>query len=151
MATFQAACFGNKLLFVEIELRASGLQPVLAGARPSMKGLALVDTGATVSLIKSSAVDELGLISEGTAPLDGVTGQTEHRNTYDVTIVLLGNTDPNPPSTLGLVVDMLEDPRAGAVTFAGEEIALIGMDVLSKHQLTVDGGSRMFELRCLVH
>jgi len=148
MAIFRGACGPKQHLYVEIELRPADGQLAGPGARASVRGLAILDTGAQVSLISTFAIQDLGLISQADGRLIGVTGIAETRSAYDLVVDLIGNFSNDPPRLIGDCVEMLEDPRSHAATFGGMEIALLGMDVMAGHLLSLNGAGE-FVFECL--
>jgi predicted aspartyl protease len=100
--------------------------PVLAlragapGREPAFALMALVDTGADLSVVPRSVVDALALPQVGTTRIRGVTGVAESTNVHAATLEVAGT------SVLAEVVAW------------GDE-AIVGRDVLGRFMLELDG------------
>ena len=112
------------------KLREAGLpwpQPVIVRA--------LIDTGASGSVLDRSMIAQLGLISKGTTSIHTPsTGSAyETREIFDASVIL----GPDAPRPLVLTVAFIESDLASEGF-----LALIGWDVLEHCILTCDGPSR---------
>jgi len=110
--------------------------PVLAlrigvpGREPTLALVALVDTGADLSVMPRSVVAALGLPQVSTTRIQGVTGVAESTPVHAATLEVAGTT------------------ALGEVVAWGDE-AIVGRDVLSRFVLELDGPRATLTVRVL--
>ena len=97
-------------------------------------GLALIDTGATISAVDQSAIAHLGVSTVGLAGI-GTAGGPQQLNLYPIRIVLT-------PLGLGIDFSSVTGAPLGGTGF----IALLGRDVLARMILIYDGPNGEYTL-----
>ncbi|MEM9284233.1 MAG: hypothetical protein AAGA96_20640 [Verrucomicrobiota bacterium] len=124
----------------------SSLEPVPANTR----GMALIDTGASISVVYRQIITKLKLTPRGLCRVYGFSGSDpdniEHPN-YDISLAILDavHHDQKPRDE----VDRIEFPALQAVSppfTSSHHDMLIGMDVLSSMVLTVNWPDKWFDL-----
>lgn len=129
------------------ELYYARHQDIWPDAKPKEKEVsALIDTGASVSIIDTSLVDELELQSKGYCPVSGFDSRTENGDgpkrypNYEVGLSILDESSRDPIITI-------ETGQAVGHSLSNTRFdAIIGMDVLHHCKLHLDGPNENFEL-----
>lgn len=101
-------------------------------------------------MIHQAAADKLGLQSNYTEPIGGITGDVEYRKVYAVDFYLVGN-GPTPRACelargASAFEDILDRPSVEVCGRPLEPLALIGMDILRHCQFYIDGLDQRFVL-----
>ena len=111
---------------------------------PSVTGLALVDTGASVSAVDLRVVQSLGLLQMGYAVVRTPNGEAR----YDRYPARFGFPGTDLPEWE--FVDAVGCPLSGARVYgvSGEVIALLGRDILRRFVLVYNGTLGHFSLSC---
>jgi hypothetical protein len=107
---------------------------------------ALIDTGASVSIIDSSIVEQLRLRSYGYCPIsgfdsrDGADGKVRQYPNYEAGLVLMDSCGTSPLLTIktGQIV--------GHQVAAARFLAILGMDVLKHCHFHLDGPGNCFDI-----
>jgi predicted aspartyl protease len=98
------------------------------GSEPMLGLIALVDTGADLSIVPRSVVDALALPQVATTRIHGVTGVAESTNVHAATLEVAGM-------------------RVLAEVVAWGDEAIIGRDVLGRFVLELDGPRETLVIR----
>ena len=113
---------------------------------------ALVDTGATVTMITSSVAREMGLQPRGKMPMHGISG-IQHHNAFLFHVGFAGDpvplsevqvVDPDPDKTWYKVHLCTKLVMGGELPDNGSFDVLLGMDIISTGTLVVEGARRIF-------
>lgn len=105
-------------------------------------GYALLDTGADISAISAHAAHSLGLMTRVSKPVSGLTGEAD-LPLYQIRIDFSGSIDADV--CLGATVDMVGSPfRDDADMLGKRTVALVGLDLLSRCILYLDGPGQQF-------
>jgi predicted aspartyl protease len=122
---------------VQIEVPAALAQKLTASNLPipaPVKGMALIDTGATMTAVDAAAVSALGVNPIGVVPVGTAGGPTSHP-VYPIKLQLQG---------IGLVLNF--GRVTGAPLSGMGLVALLGRDVLTRMILIYDGPSSEYTL-----
>lgn len=110
--------------------------------------LALIDTGASITVVSPRVIHHLRAVDRGVCHVTGVGAVDENGDAkvvqclnYDLSLTILGTIqDPAPLKTLG---DIQALAAPGSM---GDQEVLIGLDVLSGFKLTAAWGEGWFDL-----
>ena len=122
---------------VQIEIPQALSQQLAGAGKPvpqPVTGMALIDTGATMSAVDASVVAALGVNPVGVVPV-GTAGGPAAQPVYPIRLQLQG---------VGLVLDFSR--VTGAPLKSMNLVALLGRDVLARMVLIYDGPSSEYTL-----
>jgi hypothetical protein len=139
-----AFAVAGPIIRVQIEVASVLAQALQAANQPiptPVLGIALIDTGASITSFDASIVSKLGINPNGVA-LVGTAGGSQQQSTYQAKFTFPGTPIPG-----------FEHPRVLGCNLAGQTvlnrqpiIALIGRDILSKCVLVYNGPAGMYSL-----
>ncbi|MFA6209143.1 MAG: hypothetical protein WCT03_11235, partial [Candidatus Obscuribacterales bacterium] len=107
---------------------------------PAVNGLALIDTGASVSCVEDSVMSMLGVNPIGVQNVRGVAGQNQH-SVYPAKLVFPPNVGAFAFSSM-VGVNLAGQGHAGLPPF----VALVGRDILMNGLLVYNGTNGSFTL-----
>lgn len=137
--------FGPTLPFVHGVIRAH--RPTDRARGPykiETAGLLLVDSGSALSCVRSLVAEELGLIPRSTTDVTTINGDREsdvYRIDIDLSVAGVAY-----PINLARAVNAIEDRSNWPPTLAGQVIGIIGVDVLAKLEVLLDGPGGTFKV-----
>ena len=134
----------NSQIFVKVGIIDASIIVDLAGeVPPNLQNhmfQALVDTGAQITMISKRAADKVGLRPIGMTSIIGVGGVREHRN-YLFHVAFVLKRGEVSLGKMEVDIHMFGDVIEGAELSSESEDfdILLGMDVLSKCSLAIEG------------
>ena len=124
---------GDKLATIKVKLGVSSAWRQVCGnnlerCQPDSEAIALIDTGATVSIVDNAIIDRLCISSKGTKKVRGFCGPTLEYQAFDVSLKAInkhGNEIITEPDHLVIGADLNHDKYS----------IILGMDLL--HSFTL--------------
>lgn len=143
---------GNRLLIpVRVGLSSHAVKRLAQRLEPpprEIQTLALIDTGASITVVSPRVIHQLRAVDRGVCHVTGVGAVDEHGNAkvveclnYDLSLTILGAIQE--PTMVKCLGDIQALAAPGSM---GDQDVLIGLDVLSRFTLTAAWGDGWFDL-----